>query len=291
VFRDHSGGPLGAILHFTLHPAILVGHDGLVSADFVAEAGQALEQALDAPVLFINGALGNINHLDYREAARAIGFEESERVGKALGLAAVAALDNPQTLVDLDDLECRRLTVVLDQRTVDRDRLQHALAVLAAHAGQPVEALDGIPEAAYAYWEANLGRTLTPLLDVNVRVLRFGRVVLVYLPFEVFVEFGLGLRRMFPGHVVRVVSLGDGYHGYLPTAVAFAEGGYEPTFGTSTIEPGQGEHLMHQVTTEVGAMLRAADAARATVRETESNSTSDTGSSTVNATGKVQSIG
>jgi hypothetical protein len=115
--------------------------------------------------------------------------------------------------------------------------------------------------------------------------------VLVYLPFEVFVEFGLGLRRMFPGHVVRVVSLGDGYHGYLPTAVAFAEGGYEPTFGTSTIEPGQGEHLMHQVTTEVGAMLRAADAARATVRETESNSTSDTGSSTVNATGKVQSIG
>jgi hypothetical protein len=79
--------------------------------------------------------------------------------------------------------------------------------------------------------------------------------VFVYVPFEVFVEFGLALREAFPEHLVRVVSPANGYHGYLPTASAFAEGGYEPTLGTSTVQPGQGEYLFHRIETEVRAML------------------------------------
>jgi hypothetical protein len=80
-------------------------------------------------------------------------------------------------------------------------------------------------------------------------------VVLVYVPFEVFVEFGLLLRDAFPDQLVKVVSPANGYFGYLPTAVAFAEGGYEPTLGTSTISPGQGEHLFHRIETELRSML------------------------------------
>lgn len=263
VFSGADGSVLGALVHFTLHPAILVGHDWMVSADYVAELSATVSATLDgAPVLFVNGALGDVNHIDYHDSGRAIGFGESARVGNALGRAAVEALASSRVDIDLEDLEFRTVSVTLGQRTVSRAHLENARVLLDANAGRPIEALDGIPAEAYAQWSVTAGRELTPLLDVNVSILRFGSVVLAYVPFEVFVEFGLKLRRAFPEHTVRVVSLGGGYHGYLPTAAAFAEGGYEPTLGTSTIECGQGEYLFHRIATELRAMLQVGEARR-----------------------------
>lgn len=260
VFSDEEGSPRGALVHFTLHPAILVGHQWLVSADYVAELSAILSGHLGgAPVLFLNGALGNINHLDFRDDGRAIGFPESERVGRMIGAEAVRSMDGAGQPVEICPITWHRFTVTLEQRTVDRQRLTAARELLAANAGKPVEALDGIPPEAYATWTVGEGRRLPPLLDVEVTVLRLAHVLLVYVPFEVFVEFGLGLRAAFPEHVVRVVSLGNGYHGYLPTAAAFAEGGYEPTLGTSTIQAAQGEHLFHRIETEVRALLADAE--------------------------------
>jgi neutral ceramidase len=255
AFHDDAGAPLGAVVHFTLHPAILVGHEWLVSADYVAEASDLVSRALgDTPVLFLNGALGNINHLDFRDQGRAIGFSESARVGQALGNAAVAAIQRSEGPATLDLVCSRALTVTLEQRTVGRDQFEAAQSLLAASSGD-VEALDGIPPEAYAQWAVTAGRQLTPLLDVRIAILQLQGVVLVYVPFEVFVEFGLLLRDAFPGQLVKVVSPANGYFGYLPTAVAFAEGGYEPTLGTSTISPGQGERLFHHIETELRCMF------------------------------------
>jgi neutral ceramidase len=256
VFYGPDGVPLGTVVHFTLHPAVLVGHDWLVSADYVADTSAVISQALDgAPVLFLNGALGNVNHLDHRDSGRAIGFGESARIGTVLGRAAVEAIHLSGPPGPLGPLGHRDFTVTLEQRTVGREQLEWAKELLTASAGRPVEALDGIPPEAYARWVVTTGRNLTPLLDVRVTMLRIGPVVFVYVPFEVFVEFGLLLRQAFPDHLVKVVSPANGYFGYLPTAVAFAEGGYEPTLGTSTISPGQGEHLFHCIGTELRAML------------------------------------
>jgi hypothetical protein len=262
AFHDEAGAPLGAVLHFTLHPAILVGHEWLVSADYVAEASDAVSRALDGtPVLFLNGALGNINHLDFRDDGRAIGFSESARVGTALGRAAVEAIEGAGGPEALDVVRSRELTVTLEQRTVGREHLEAAQALLATSCGD-VEALDGIPPEAYAQWAVTAGRRLTPLLDVRIAILQLQGVVLVYVPFEVFVEFGLLLRDAFPGRLVKVVSPANGYFGYLPTAVAFAEGGYEPTLGTSTISPGEGERLFHSIGTELRCMLHETGAGR-----------------------------
>ena len=255
AFYDDAGAPLGAVVHYTLHPAILVGHEWLVSADYVAEASAQISRSLGGrPVLFLNGALGNINHLDFHAPGRAIGFPESARVGNTLGRAAVEAIQDSAPAAGIDVVRSRALTVTLEQRTVGREQLEAARALLASSTGD-VEALDGIPPEAYAQWAVTAGRELTPLLDVRIAILQLQHVVLVYVPFEVFVEFGLLLRGAFPGRLVKVVSPANGYFGYLPTAVAFAEGGYEPTLGTSTISPGQGERLFHHIGTELRCML------------------------------------
>lgn len=245
TFRDAAGTPVGALVHFTLHPAILVGHDWLFSADYVATLSAIVrERAGDVPVIFANGALGNVNHLNHRDEGRAIGFPEAERVGAGIG-AALAELDDIP--LEPSDVHMERLTIELDQRTVDRERAAWARRTLRANGSAPVDALDGVPDAAYACWTLDRGKRLAPLLDVPVTTVEFGDTILVFLPFEVFVEFGLSVRDILPGKVVRVVSLAQDYLGYLPTLAAFEEGGYEPTFGTSTIAAGQGEYLFGRI--------------------------------------------
>lgn len=258
AFLDQAGSPIGACLHFCLHPAILVGHDWQLSADFVGPARSRLADELGGcPVAFLNGAMGNVNHIDPRLQHRPIGFAESDRVGQRVGAAAVTAHRRAQPVGD--GLQSRHITVNLRQRTVTPAELVAAERTLAAAAPHDFDALDGIPAAAYANWTVHRGAGLSDVLLAPVSVLHLGSVVLVYLPFEVFCEFGLQLRALFGDHHVLVVSLGGGGLGYLPTVSAFGEGGYEPTFGTSTIQLGEGERLLDATATLVNALLAGSD--------------------------------
>lgn len=254
TFHSESG-IVGALVHFTLHPAVLVGHDWLVSADYIAALSSTLRGSIGpVPVIFANGALGNINHLDYHDEGRAIGFAEAERIGHGIGEHAahlVAAAD----AVEETSLWADRFVVTLTQRTVDFDHLRWARSVLRRSDAGAADALDGIPESAYARWALNRGKDLPPLLDVSVAMVGIGSTVFVFLPFEVFVEFGLELRAAFSNHIVKVVSLSGDYLGYLPTAIAFADGGYEPTFGTSRISQGQGEYLFQEISRQLSQKL------------------------------------
>jgi hypothetical protein len=60
-----------------------------------------------------------------------------------------------------------------------------------------------------------------------------------FLPGEPFVETGLNVRQQSRFEVTAVVGYAEDYIGYVPTDVAFIEGGYETTFGRwSVLAPG-----------------------------------------------------
>jgi len=59
--------------------------------------------------------------------------------------------------------------------------------------------------------------------------LRIGNVALVGVPGEAFAEYGIKLRQNSPFRYTMVLGNVGAEMGYFPTAVAFAEGGYEPT--------------------------------------------------------------
>src|SRR4029453_16634967 len=78
-----------------------------------------------------------------------------------------------------------------------------------------------------AFQLAWLKRTDTP---IEVNCLDFGGTVLnLFLPGECFVEYQLAAQKMRPDAVVNVAAYGDDGPGYIPTAMAYLEGGYEPT--------------------------------------------------------------
>ena len=51
----------------------------------------------------------------------------------------------------------------------------------------------------------------------------------LFLPGEAFIEYQLAAQKMRPDAVVNVAAYGDDGPGYIPTAKAYLEGGYEPT--------------------------------------------------------------
>lgn len=262
TFTNKAGDRVGALVHFTLHPAVLVGHDWLTSSDYVDSLRNSLTNLLgNVPIVYAGGAFGNINHLDAHQVGRAIGFEESERIGRGIA-AAFAPIQNEGRSCE-NVLSLESFVVTLQQRTVDAESLKRAEAMVEANAGRPIDALDGRPPVSYALWTVQVGQYLTEELDVEVKVAEVGGLTFVFLPFEVFVEFGLGLQQAFPEKLVKVVSLASGSRGYLPTAEAFDQGGYEPSLGTSTVSRGQGEYLFAEITD----WLRAREDARAQSRE------------------------
>ncbi|MGI6082058.1 MAG: neutral/alkaline non-lysosomal ceramidase N-terminal domain-containing protein [Limnochordia bacterium] len=64
-------------------------------------------------------------------------------------------------------------------------------------------------------------------IDFSVHAVRIGELALLGLPAEVFVELGMSIQKGSPFPVTIPVGYANGYQGYIPTARAFEEGGYE----------------------------------------------------------------
>ncbi len=86
---------------------------------------------------------------------------------------------------------------------------------------------------------------------IQIQLVRLGRSVLVAMPFEVLSEIGLRIKHAFP-HAV-VVSVANGYEGYLPLAYEYERGGYESTAETTHFEIGTADRLLQRVLTELAS--------------------------------------
>ena len=78
-----------------------------------------------------------------------------------------------------------------------------------------------------AFQLAWLKRRDTP---IEITALAFGKsLAVVHLPGEPFIEFQLATQKLRPDATVCVAGYGDGGPGYIPTADAYTQEGYEPT--------------------------------------------------------------
>jgi hypothetical protein len=72
---------------------------------------------------------------------------------------------------------------------------------------------------------------------IDITCLDFGgKVFVLHLPGEPFIEYQLAGQKMRPNESVLIAGYGDDGPGYLPTAKAYLEGGYEPSVALSSPE-------------------------------------------------------
>jgi neutral ceramidase len=242
----------------SMHPTVLHEDSTLVSGDFPGMTRQYLhEQTIgpNCPVLHHIGAAGDQSP---RHVTKANTFAEAQRLGDILGRSIEQALGTmrfetevalhaAQSFVELplrsfptpDDAESKL------QRTAAR------LKELRASNAPPTETRTaecdwfGAQETltlARASTSDRLAQTAATCLPAEIQAIRVGPWTFVAWPGELFVEFALQVKRQHDDAFVITLANGE-TQGYLVTAEAVAEGGYEAS-NALFLSPDSGDLLV-----------------------------------------------
>jgi hypothetical protein len=250
-----DGRILGGLVSFASHPT-LMGSTPKYSADYPGALTEELAKRFDAPFAFLLGACGDLgpDDLSQQVPGSRSETEATAAMGSALADAVEEAVDAAIT-VEKPVLQTARRLLEIPQRRVSREHAALARTFLLGEMS-PEEFTDQV----YGYstfhqqitdwggdgnysartveewfarellrmWE--IQRTLgSPELveEVEIQAMSFGDVAFVAIPGELFTEYGLRIKAESPFRQTFVVTLANGWHGYIPTVEAFMHGGYE----------------------------------------------------------------
>lgn len=237
--RSRDGRPIALLANYSLH---YVGGvpDGHVSADYFALFADEVQRRFgadrqDPPFvgLLSNGTSGDVNNIDVlggRKEARPP-YEKMREVARSLAEKVVEA-EKGVAWKEAALLGASLEELVLASRKPSAELLERAKAVLA----RPKDVKPGhAREVAYA--ERTLRMAEAPeTLSVPIQALRIGDLGIAAIPFEVFTDIGLHIKKEAPLARAFTISLANGAYGYLPTPEQHALGGYETWLGTNRVE-------------------------------------------------------
>lgn len=208
--------PLAALHTYACHPMSYYG-DGRVSADFCGLARQKLQDENPAVFqLYFNGCGGNVTAGKYNDGAKANRPILRDRMYAGM----VAAWKDTKRLA-VKGWEWRVEPVKLPPRKEASFGAEMSRAALENPKAIPAKRNNS------AFQLAWLKRIDTP---IELTCLDFeGKVLRLNMPGEAFIEYQLAAQKMRPDAAVHVAAYGDDGPGYIPTAKAYLEGGYEPT--------------------------------------------------------------
>lgn len=255
--------PLGMLVNFGLHPAIVGGT--VIGGDFphfletgvqrllgpgVASGMPVTTTNAGVPlVVFANAPCADVNHIDLSHGQRQGSFAEAARVGTILAAAVTTATCRltPQWQADsLPSVRAARRQVDLALRRPTPDEVawsrQAARGRMTMAPGAGLEVVEA--QRILALADGWTGATHTT--EVQALALGDGLAV-VGLPGEIFADLGLHLRERSPFLHTLVVGLANDAIGYVPTQRAYEEGGYEST--ASRLQAGSGERLVEEALT------------------------------------------
>jgi hypothetical protein len=255
MVRAAGGGePLACMLVCCMHPTVLHEDSTLVSGDFPAMARHYLQREVlgpDCPIVYHTGPAGNQSP---RHVTRANTFAEARRLGETLGRAVArvmpeiayassARLQSARAFVDLPRREFPSAAEAQRRQRRARERLERLRQCGASRQEVRTAEVDwfGAEETltlARAAQEGRIEAFYRECLPAEVQVLKVGPWAYVALPGELFVEYGLAIKRCAPNAFV--ISLANGeLQGYIVTSEAAREGGYEASNALFGPEGGQ----------------------------------------------------
>jgi neutral ceramidase len=224
-----SGSPLAVLFSHAMHPVILGAGHRRFSADYPGAACRTLSVLMGSQTVgfFLQGCCGNINPpWDDRS------YGAVERIGSLLGREAVTAAEAAAALSvsRLDGISESVYLPLLAPRSKE-DYCREAEAHLEDAARQENPAL-----ARVARGRADWAKTMAKMAaegpaprekEVILQAVRIGDLAISALQVEPFVETGIAIRTQSPFRHTITLGYTNGCKGYLPTADAYPEGGYE----------------------------------------------------------------
>lgn len=232
--------PLVSVSYYATHPQSYFGQ-GDVTSEFVGLARAEHERThAGRTLVHFNGASGNVAAGKYNDGSHEMRIELTRRMADGMRRAWDATTKTPLVAADCEwrvapvqlplapHLDAAKLRAVLeDSQAEERDRLAAATKlayVLRRQSGAPIE----------------------------LSCLKLGKVYVVHMPGELFIEYQLAAQQMRPDDTVCMAAYGDGGTGYIGTEIAYAQGGYETQPSSSNTAPQVEKVLMDGIRKMLG---------------------------------------
>ena len=208
----------GVLMNFACHPNVLWTTER-ISSDFPGRACQVLEEALNPCVpVYFTGACGNIDPFKYM------------RVPKNAYVAPDAF--EPGAPVDLCIDESDRFGNLLSDEVLKVTRQMTSTQ------------LDGNVRSATVHITGELREGVHFPDEVEIQAISVGeQLAFVGVPGEPFLEIELDIRSRSPFEFTFVCGQANGFSGYMPTRIAYGQGGYEVGNSWTKFGPGIGESV------------------------------------------------
>ncbi len=228
--------PFAGITTFAVHSDTVGGT--LYSSDYEYFLQQSLRKAYGPNYIsaFGLGTCGDLNHIDVLHTDTLTNFGRAEFIGTNLAQAveqaapdlrpikrptlAVRSTKRPIALQDVTPEQLKEANAMKDKMG---DPNTDFFAKVAA-----VKTLDLAKRGSFCPMEVQVIR-----LDADTAI--------VCLPCEIFVEYGLGIKKASPFKTTYVLTICNDRPSYVPTLKAFNEGSYE--ISNARVKPGAGEEL------------------------------------------------
>ena len=222
-------------LHYVGNPP-----KGMVSADYYGEFARLMPSRVPGDgrlvAMMSNGTSGDINNIPFgssrppREP-----FEQIRIVAQEAADTAWAAWKSIGTYQSSPRLGMLQRNITLKYRRPTAEQVAAAKAVLAI---KDKAELAKLPRLAPDYARRVLGAAdrKEDTVTATLHAIRIGDLAVCGIPFEVFCEIGLDLKKRSPFPRTMVIGLANGRHGYLPTPEQHKLGGYETWLGTCHVQ-------------------------------------------------------
>ena len=217
--------PLAVMTYYATHPQSYYG-DGDVTCEFIGIARNDRQKALGGlPHIHFNGASGNIAAGKYNDGSAAMRPILAKRVETAMRLAWEQTKKMPVTSKDVT-WTSTPVELPLGKNIVEK-KLR---AILSDEKSSKAEKMAAAEKLAW-YQRSKQGAKIT------VSALRLGKVWLLNVPGELFVEYQLAAQKMKPGGEVCTAAYEEYGPGYIGTSIAYTQGGYETSDLVSGTDP------------------------------------------------------
>jgi hypothetical protein len=206
--------PLVRLHYYATHPQSYYG-DGRGTSDFPGIARQNIERETGVFQIYFTGCAGDVTAGKYNDGSHQARGELIARM--AQGMRESIAASHAE-LAELIGWQVVRLPLPPreDAGFTEADAKRN----LESSSVPPQPRLNAAITLAYRQ------RAQRP---IEIPMLSLGKIRIVHLPGEPFIDYQLTAQRLAPGCFVAVAGYADGGPGYVCSAASYSEGGYEPT--------------------------------------------------------------
>ncbi|MBR3837697.1 MAG: neutral/alkaline non-lysosomal ceramidase N-terminal domain-containing protein [Clostridia bacterium] len=240
-----NGAPVGAIVNFANHPAIV--SISVTSSDYIYHLSQALKKEFgdDFITLFINGACGNINHINFFDSETRLPGRQKV-VGEAIAEKAVSALRRGAPM-KTEALGCSLGSTTAHFRKPSAEALLEAQAVMESYGDDLINQVPKAKGYQKVFFAMNALRAMADKRtqrELELQLMQIGDCYVAGTPTQIFTEFGKAIKEGI-GAPTMVSAFANDYCGYVPIARMIGEKKvYEQKLcPTSALAPDTGDRV------------------------------------------------